>query len=99
MEAKIGMIVKSAAGRDQGLFMVITAVQGDFAYVADGKVRKLENPKKKRIKHLKLTNTVVDKNNLTNKGLRVLLKEYNNKNINIIDSIYYSNDVNDAQNS
>ena len=45
MEAKIGMIVRSAAGHDKGNFLVITAVEGDFAFIADGKERKLEKPK------------------------------------------------------
>lgn len=78
MEAKTGMIVKSTAGRDQGLFMVITAIEGDFAFIADGRIRKLLHPKKKRIKHLKLTNTVINTDYLTDKGLRSFLREYKN---------------------
>ena len=73
MEAKIGMIVRSAAGHDRGNFLVITAVEGDFAFIADGKERKLVKPKKKRLKHLKLTNTVIDTDNLTDKGLRKII--------------------------
>ncbi|MGN0552251.1 MAG: hypothetical protein ACI4I1_02630 [Oscillospiraceae bacterium] len=76
MEAKIGMIVRSAAGHDRGNFLVITAVEGDFAFVADGKERKLEKPKKKRLKHLKLTNTVIDTDNLTDKGLRKIISAF-----------------------
>ena len=76
MEAKIGMIVRSAAGHDRGNFLVITAVEGDFAFVADGKERKLEKPKKKRLKHLKLTNTVIDTDNLTDKGLRKIVSAF-----------------------
>lgn len=76
MEAKIGMIVRSAAGHDKGNFLVITAVEGDFAFVADGKERKLEKPKKKRLKHLKLTNTVIDTDNLTDKGLRKIVSAF-----------------------
>ena len=76
MEAKIGMIVRSAAGHDRGNFLVITAVEGDFAFVADGKERKLQKPKKKRLKHLKLTNTVIDTDNLTDKGLRKIISAF-----------------------
>lgn len=76
MEAKIGMIVRSAAGHDRGNFLVITAVEGDFAYIADGKERKLKKPKKKRLKHLKLTNTVIDTDNLTDKGLRKIISSF-----------------------
>ncbi|MGN0600976.1 MAG: hypothetical protein ACI4YB_08030 [Oscillospiraceae bacterium] len=76
MEAKIGMIVRSAAGHDKGNFLVITAVEGDFAFIADGKERKLQKPKKKRLKHLKLTNTVIDTDNLTDKGLRKIINSF-----------------------
>ncbi|MCD7730352.1 MAG: KOW domain-containing RNA-binding protein [Oscillospiraceae bacterium] len=79
MEAKLGTIAKSIAGHDKGRFLVITAVEGDFAFLADGKERKLESPKKKRLKHLRLTNTVIDMCNLTNKGLRRIISEYTAK--------------------
>lgn len=76
MEAAIGMIVRSAAGHDKDSFMVITAVEGDFALVCDGKSRKLEKPKRKRLKHLKLTKTVVDTDGLTDKKLRSVIGAY-----------------------
>ncbi len=79
MEAKLGMIVRSAAGHDKGNFLVITAVEGDFAFIADGKERKLESPKKKRLKHLRFTNTVIDTDNLTDKGLRKIIADYTAK--------------------
>lgn len=79
MEAKLGMIVRSSAGHDKGNFLVITAIEGDFAYIADGKERKLQSPKKKRMKHLKFTNTVVETGNLTDKGLRRIISEYSAK--------------------
>ena len=76
MEAKLGMIVKSAAGHDKENFLVITAIDGDFAFIADGKERKLDSPKKKRMKHLRFTSTVIDMNGLTDKGLRRIIAEY-----------------------
>lgn len=82
MEVKLGMIVKSIAGHDKGKFLVIKAIEGDFAYIADGKERKLDSPKKKRIKHLRLTNTVIDTHNLTDKGLRRVISEYTDKSLN-----------------
>lgn len=76
MNVKPGMIVRSMAGRDRGKFMVITAVEGDFAYIADGKERKLSKPKKKRLKHLGTTNTVMETDSLTDKGLRRFIAEF-----------------------
>ncbi|MCL2571809.1 MAG: KOW domain-containing RNA-binding protein [Defluviitaleaceae bacterium] len=40
--------------------MVVIAVDGEFAYLADGKLRKLDRPKKKKAKHIQPTNTIVD---------------------------------------
>ena len=77
MEAKTGMIVRSAAGRDKGQFMVILSIEGDFAYVANGGERKLDKPKKKRLKHIRVTNTVVSADDMTtDKGLKRKLREY-----------------------
>ena len=55
-----GSVVRSTAGRDQGrLFIVVSLIDGDFAYVANGKLRTMEHLKKKRRKHLKPTGHVV----------------------------------------
>ncbi len=49
-----GDIVISLAGHDAGKAFIVTAVMGDgFALIADGKSRKAESPKLKRIKHLR----------------------------------------------
>ncbi len=78
MEAAKGRIVRVIAGRDKNLFMAITAVEGDFAYICDGKNRRLDRPKKKRLKHLRLTNTVIDTDGLTDKMLRKAIGEFTN---------------------
>ena len=77
MEAKIGMIVRSMAGRDKGKFMAVVSMGNGFVYLADGKERKLSSPKKKNAKHVSLTKTVISTDNLTDKGLRKLLRDFN----------------------
>lgn len=53
---KVGSVVKSYAGRDKGnLFLVIEVVDDMYVKIIDGKLRKLNAPKLKKIKHLKLT--------------------------------------------
>ena len=47
-----GDVVRSAAGHDRGQLFLITREEGDFVWLADGKSRKLEAPKKKRRKHV-----------------------------------------------
>lgn len=52
MEYRVGQIVRSKAGRDNTTAYVVVRVDGDYVYVADGAARRLENPKKKKIKHI-----------------------------------------------
>ena len=47
-------IVKAIAGRDAGSYFFVLATEGDFLLLADGKKRRLENPKRKRRKHVEL---------------------------------------------
>ena len=44
-------IVKSIAGRDEGKYFFVLAVEENFLLLADGKTRKLEAPKRKKRKH------------------------------------------------
>ena len=46
-------IVMSAAGRDAGKLFYVLKVEGSFAYLVDGKIRKLESPKRKKLKHIR----------------------------------------------
>ena len=47
-------IVKSIAGRDAGDLFFVLAAEGDFLLLADGKRRRVEQPKRKRRKHVGL---------------------------------------------
>ena len=52
MEVDKSSLIVSKAGRDQGqLFYVIDADE-QFVYLADGKSRRLEKPKRKKRKHV-----------------------------------------------
>ena len=59
MEFVRGMIVRATAGRDQGGFFTVLSVEGDYAMICNGKRRPLEQPKKKKLKHLAPTHTAV----------------------------------------
>lgn len=49
----LGQIVHSKAGRDKNkYFIVIGVIDDDYVLVADGQLRKIDSPKKKKIKHL-----------------------------------------------
>ncbi len=51
---KAGALVQSTAGHDKDWLYIVLRGDGDFVYVADGKHHGLDNPKRKRIKHLAL---------------------------------------------
>lgn len=60
-QIELGRIVMSQAGRDKGRFMIVVGIiDTNYVYVADGSLRKIENPKKKNIKHLKATKKRAD---------------------------------------
>lgn len=47
-----GDVVRSVAGHDRGGLFLVCRAEGDFLWLADGKRRKIETPKKKRRKHV-----------------------------------------------
>ena len=49
--------------------------ENGFAYIADGKRRKSDNPKKKSLKHLETLDISLDDNELTDKKLRKALNK------------------------
>ncbi len=49
-----------------------------YAYIADGKRRKVQNPKKKKLIHLAPTNTVYNGSTDTNPKIRKILNDFNN---------------------
>ena len=50
-----GRAVLSIAGRDSGRRFIALKVEGDYAFIADGDLRKAEKPKKKKRMHLRAT--------------------------------------------
>ncbi len=61
MDITLGQIVYSKAGRDKGRkFVIVKDIDVSYVLVSDGDLRKVEKPKKKKIKHLELTETVIE---------------------------------------
>lgn len=60
-DLSIGQVVKSRAGRDKGrVFLVLEILDDKHVLVVDGDLRRLEKPKKKKVKHLTVYNTVLE---------------------------------------
>ena len=69
-DMKKGMVVISKSGRDKGRSFVVFETDDRYVWLADGKLRKIEAPKKKNIKHLQKTNMFIEIESITgNKSL------------------------------
>ncbi len=56
---QIGQVVKSISGRDKDrYFIIVSIVDEDYVLISDGRLRKIQNPKLKKLKHLKLMKAV-----------------------------------------
>ena len=84
MEIARSDIVRSIAGRDKGKFFFVLDTEGEFLMLADGKTRKLENPKRKKRKHTafvtssdcRVAEKIRSEEKVTNSELRRTLAEY-----------------------
>ncbi len=56
----LGMFAVSKAGHDKGRMYLAIRDEGDAVYLADGKIRTLENPKRKKKKHLQVIKRDID---------------------------------------
>jgi hypothetical protein len=82
----IGDIVLALAGRDsKRLFVVVGILDENYVSIADGKSRKADFPKKKKIKHIELAKKAEDGfieglnlkgGKFTNSVLRKIIGEY-----------------------
>lgn len=56
-----GQVVQSRAGRDKdNYFLVVGIVNYEYVLICDGDIRKVEKPKKKKVKHLIIHNNVAE---------------------------------------
>ncbi|MBX4263806.1 KOW domain-containing RNA-binding protein [Clostridium estertheticum] len=79
----IGKVVHSKAGRDMHkTFIVVGILSNEYVYISDGELRRIEKPKKKKVKHLNFTGTVAEeirdiilsKKEVTNSKIKIFLQ-------------------------
>ena len=84
LDIEAGSLVFSNAGRDKNGMFLVLEVCGEYCFIADGRSRKSEKPKRKKIKHLTCTGETaaslkskIDSGEKpTNTEIRKSLKEY-----------------------
>lgn len=55
-----GQLVRSKAGRDKTRILAVLAVEGPMLWLADGDLRKVGDPKRKKARHVAPTATVLE---------------------------------------
>ena len=79
----VGKLVLSRAGRDKGMYLAVIGESGCYLVLADGRHRKMENPKHKKSKHVEVLNKTLStefvkalqEGSVTNKMLWRKIKE------------------------
>lgn len=71
---KAGMLARSKAGHDAGKVYVIIDTDDAYVYLADGRIRTLGKPKKKKKKHVQLICREYDISDATDVSIKRLLK-------------------------
>ena len=84
MTIKLADVVTSLNGRDEGKLFLVIGTENEYSMLADGKSRKIEKPKRKNNKHLRLEEKtdipiavkIVNGEKVTNNELRRALAQY-----------------------
>lgn len=81
----IGHIVYSKCGHDKGKIFVVIDENDLYLYLVDGIKRLFKNPKRKKIKHVQVTNCICDdvikkisKGNCLDLDIKMAIKNYVN---------------------
>ena len=80
---QVGEVVRSTQGRDSGKYMVVIDILDDeYVLLADGNLRRLDRPKKKKVKHFiaegliskEIQQRILSENKMNNALIRVELE-------------------------
>jgi hypothetical protein len=82
MNDYLGLMIISLAGRDKGkIAAVVDVIDENFVLIADGRTRRTESPKKKKLRHIRVIAGVdeeltrLEPGKLTNRLIRERVKE------------------------
>ena len=58
MNYEAGMLAWSRAGHDKDTLYVIVKIEGEYVYLSDGRLKPVEHPKKKKIRHIQIVRQI-----------------------------------------
>lgn len=83
----VGKFATSRAGHDKNKLYVIIGEEEGYVYLCDGRLKTVEKPKKKLLKHIQVINRTVDqellarlenKEKVFDEQIKYAIKQYNN---------------------
>ena len=78
MNLETGTVVKALKGRDKDKYFCVVCIEDGYVYLCDGKERKLSKPKRKKIKHIEITQAKLQTETLqVDKHINKALKSLN----------------------
>ena len=80
-ECRPGMLARSLAGHDKNKIYVITGMEGAYIYLADGRLRPVGNPKKKKYRHVQVIKREYDIREADDAKIRRILREWNKEEV------------------
>lgn len=61
MEISLGQVVYSKTGRDSKRKLIVVGIIDElYVLISDGDLRRIEKPKKKKVKHLEFTSDIIE---------------------------------------
>lgn len=73
---EIGMLAKSKAGHDKNSIYVIINADETYVYLVDGILKTIDNPKRKKRKHIQIIKRQVDVQKTDDVAIKRILKMY-----------------------
>lgn len=73
---EIGMLAKSIAGHDKNRVYIILEEDETYVYLADGLIRTMDRPKKKKKKHVQMIRRKYDMAAMDDVKIKRILKDF-----------------------
>ena len=84
MNYEAGMLAWSRAGHDKDKLYVIVKTEGEYVYLCDGRLRPVEHPKKKKIRHIQAVRQIPEEllglniETIKNEEIRKTIRRFSN---------------------
>ena len=84
MNYEAGMLAWSRAGHDKDKLYVIVKTEGEYVYLCDGRLRPVEHPKKKKIRHIQIVRQIPEEllglniETIKNEEIRKAIRRFSN---------------------